>query len=252
MIAQGERWLVQRIGESPAILGLGDVDIRSASCRSGQARLLLEDPAESIFYVVELQLGPTDDLHVIRLVERWAAERRRQPKRRCFAVLVAELIDLRYRNFLGLIRRAVPLAAIEMQLSTVGPVALRFTRLRLGWVAPPRRTQQFFHLLNELCGRHIQRRREAEDGSQRRVHLPALQHADVGSVITALKSQGFLRYPALRPGTTKCLGERFIRIEVDRPCPRRERSMEEATTHAGMDADAASGLRTEIATDNAA
>jgi hypothetical protein len=132
MIARGEQWLVQQISGRPSILGLGDLEIRRASWRSGQAGLLLEDPVESILYVVELQLGPTNDLHVIRLVERWAAERRRHPGKRCFAVLVAERIDARYRNILGLIRKAVPVAAMEMRLSVAGTTAPGFTRLRLG------------------------------------------------------------------------------------------------------------------------
>lgn len=93
-------------------------------CKPAQVSLLLEDRAESSLYVVELQLGPTEDLHVIRLVERWAAG----TARRSAAVLVAEQIELRYLNFVSVICRAVPVVAIEMREVDV---LLRFTPLRL-------------------------------------------------------------------------------------------------------------------------
>ena len=69
--ANAEQSLVERINEDPIVLGLGDLDLKRASWRSRQISLLLESPAESVLFVVELQLGPTDDRHVIRIVERW-------------------------------------------------------------------------------------------------------------------------------------------------------------------------------------
>ncbi len=122
-----EQWLVQRVSEDPAILGLGDLELKRAhpSCRAGQVGLLLEDRAELSLYVVELQFGITDDRHVIRVVERWAAERKRQRTDRCFAVLVAEQVPQRYLNILQLISSAVPLLAMEMQISeTEGKVVM--------------------------------------------------------------------------------------------------------------------------------
>jgi hypothetical protein len=73
-----------------------------------------------------------------------------------------------------------------------------------------------FHIADELCSRHLQRRRNAEYRPQRRVHLATLQHADVGPVIAALKSQQFLRHLALLPGALQRLGKGFIRIEMGR------------------------------------
>jgi hypothetical protein len=125
--ASAEQSLVERINKDPTVLGLGDLDLKRASWRSRQISLLLESPAESVLFVVELQLGPTDDRHVIRVVERWLNERKRQRIKRCSAVLVAEEIAPRYVNILALISRAVPLLALEMEPSagTEG-TAMRF------------------------------------------------------------------------------------------------------------------------------
>ena len=68
-------------------------------------------------YIVELQLGPTDDRHIIRLVERWDATRKRHWRNRCFAVLVAEQIAPRYLNILQVISRAVPVALRKIRVS---------------------------------------------------------------------------------------------------------------------------------------
>ena len=116
-----EQWLVRRVSEDPASLGLGDLEFIPArpSCRAGQVGLLLEDRAELRFYVVELQFGLTDDHHVIRVVERWSADRKRQRSDRCVAVLVAEQVPQRYLNLLQLIGRAVPLLAMGMQVSPI-------------------------------------------------------------------------------------------------------------------------------------
>ena len=73
-----------------------------------------------------------------------------------------------------------------------------------------------FHIADELCRGHLQRRRNAEYRPQRRVHLATLQQADVGPVIAALKSQQFLRHLALLPGALQRLGKGFIRIETGR------------------------------------
>ena len=115
--ANTEQSLAERISEDPTVLGLGDLDLKRASWRSRQISLLLASPAESVLFVVELQLGPTDDRHVIRVVERWLNERKRQRMNRCSAVLVAEEIAPRYVNILELISRGVPLLALEMEPS---------------------------------------------------------------------------------------------------------------------------------------
>jgi len=115
--ASAEQSLVERINKDPTVLGLGDLDLKRASWRSRQISLLLASSAQSVLFVVELQLGPTDDRHVMRVVERWSTERKRQRMNRCSAVLVAEEIAPRYVNILELISRAVPLLALEMEPS---------------------------------------------------------------------------------------------------------------------------------------
>ena len=115
--ASAEHTLAERIHEDPAVLGLGDLDLKRASWRSRQISLLLASPAESVLFVVELQLGPTDDRHVVRVVDRWLTERKRQRTKRCSAVLVAEEIAPRYVNILKIISRAVPLLALQMEPS---------------------------------------------------------------------------------------------------------------------------------------
>ena len=112
-----EPWLVERISEDPTILGLGDLDLKRASWRCRQVSLLLEDPARSDLYVVELQIRPADDRHIIRLVDHWDATRKRHWRNRCFAVLVAEQIAPRYLNILQVMSRAVPLALREIRMS---------------------------------------------------------------------------------------------------------------------------------------
>ena len=131
--ANAEQSLVERINEDPIVLGLGDLDLKRASWRSRQISLLPESPAELVLFVVELHLGPTDDRHVIRVVERWLTERKRQRMKRCSAVLVAEEIAPRYVNILKLVSRVVPLLALEMEPSegTAGsPLRFRPVGLR--------------------------------------------------------------------------------------------------------------------------
>jgi hypothetical protein len=133
MISPGELSnVVQRLVEDPTILGLGDLDLKCTSSHSGHAGLLLKNRAESILYVVELQSGPTDDRHVIRVVERWAAVRQRHGRSRSFAVLVAEQIAPRYLNILQVIGIAVPVLLLEMRMSeAAGTTTLRFAPVGL-------------------------------------------------------------------------------------------------------------------------
>ena len=84
---------------------------------------------------MENQSVATDARHLIRLVERRSAERKRHPRNRCFAVLVAEEIAPRYLNVLHLISGSVPLVLMEMRMSVAaGTTTLQFfpVGLRLG------------------------------------------------------------------------------------------------------------------------
>jgi len=65
------RW-VSAHGDGP-IPGLGDLDIRARERRhakAGRLDLLLRD-ANQRRYEVEIQLGATDESHIIRTIEYW-------------------------------------------------------------------------------------------------------------------------------------------------------------------------------------
>lgn len=126
-----ERWVQDRIAENPQILGLGDVvlkDKERIQPRAGRLDLLLQDAEASHRYEVEVQLGKTDESHIIRTIEYWDIERKRYPQYEHTAVIVAEEITARFLNVISLFNGTIPLIAIQMsavQLS--GTVSLLFT-----------------------------------------------------------------------------------------------------------------------------
>ncbi len=63
--------------------------------------LLLQDPDTNRRYEVELQLGPTDESHIIRTIECWDIERKRYPQYDHCAVIVAEDITSRFLNVIS-------------------------------------------------------------------------------------------------------------------------------------------------------
>jgi hypothetical protein len=90
----------------------------------------LQDPETQRRYEVELQLGPTDEAHIIRTIEYWDIERKRYPQYDHCAVIVAEDITSRFLNVLALFNGAIPLIAIQMQALKVGDgMTLVFTRV---------------------------------------------------------------------------------------------------------------------------
>ena len=67
-----EGWLQERIADNPKILGLGDLvlkDKERTQPRAGRLDLLLQDPESLRRYEVEIQLGDTDESHIIRTIE---------------------------------------------------------------------------------------------------------------------------------------------------------------------------------------
>src|SRR5215218_8933575 len=88
-----EAWLQQVIAEDPGILGLGPLTVKDRErTHSGSGRLdmLLQDPEGTGRYEVELQLGASDESHIIRTIEYWDREKKRYPAYEHTAVLVAE------------------------------------------------------------------------------------------------------------------------------------------------------------------
>jgi hypothetical protein len=126
-----ERWVQERIAEDPSILGLGDLilkDKERTQAGAGRLDLLLQDADSSRRYEVEVQLGKTDESHIIRTIEYWDIERKRYPQYEHTAVIIAEEITSRFLNVIGLFNGTIPLMAIQMNALQLGDtVTLSFT-----------------------------------------------------------------------------------------------------------------------------
>ena len=118
-----EKWLQERITDDPGLLGLGDLlvkDVERSQPRAGRLDLLLTDPEANTRYEVEIQLGATDESHIIRTIEYWDLEKNRYPQYEHIAVIVAEDITSRFLNVISLFNRSIPLIAIQMNALSVG------------------------------------------------------------------------------------------------------------------------------------
>lgn len=145
-----ERWLQEIIAEDPTVLGIGDVVLKDKErIHSGGGRLdlLLQDADGHGRYEVELQLGATDESHVIRTLEYWDIERRRYPQYDHTAVIVAEDVTSRFLNVISLFNGFIPLMAIRVAaIETADGVGLQFTKIldtvRLGYLDEDEETAQ--------------------------------------------------------------------------------------------------------------
>lgn len=145
-----ERWVQERIAEDPSILGLGDVILKDKErIQSGAGRLdlLLQEADSSRRYEVELQLGKTDESHIIRTIEYWDIERKRYPQYEHTAVIIAEEITSRFLNVISLFNGTIPLMAIQVSAVQLGDrVSLGFTtvldQVRLGLVDEDEETHE--------------------------------------------------------------------------------------------------------------
>ena len=128
-----EKWVQDLIAEDPSILGLGDLVLRDKERRQPRAcrlDLLLQDSDSQRRYEVEIQLGSTDESHIIRTIEYWDIEKKRYPQYDHCAVLVAEDVTSRFLNVLSLFNGTMPFIAIQMQALQVGDnVTLVFTKV---------------------------------------------------------------------------------------------------------------------------
>jgi len=118
-----EKWLQALLANDPTLLGLGDLvikDIERRQPRAGRLDLLLSDPETHTRYEVEIQLGATDEAHIIRTIEYWDIEKSRYPQYEHVAVLVAEDITSRFLNVINLFNKSIPLIAIQMRALDVG------------------------------------------------------------------------------------------------------------------------------------
>jgi predicted transport protein len=128
-----ETWLQDRIGEDPSLLGLGDLVLRDRErphAGAGRLDLLLQDAETNRRYEVEIQLGKTDESHIIRTIEYWDIERKRYPQYDHVAVIVAEDITGRFLNVIGLFNGFIPLVAIRLSAIQIGDsVSLVFSKV---------------------------------------------------------------------------------------------------------------------------
>ena len=128
-----EKWVQDLIAADPSILGLGDLVLRDKERiqpRAGRLDLLLQDPETKRRYEVELQLGATDEAHIIRTIEYWDIEKKRYPQYEHCAVIIAEDITSRFLNIIALFNGAIPLIALQMQALKVGThTTLVFTKV---------------------------------------------------------------------------------------------------------------------------
>ena len=128
-----EAWVQQIIADDPSILGLGPLAVkdRERSHRGGgRLDMLLQDDDEMARYEVELQLGASDESHIIRTIEYWDRERKIYPAYEHTAVLIAEDITSRFLNVIGLFNGHIPIMALQLTaVETPGGVGLIFTRV---------------------------------------------------------------------------------------------------------------------------
>ena len=130
-----EKWLQDQIANDPSILGLGNLELRAkekVQSSGGRLDLLLEDPDADTpkRYECELQLGATDESHIIRTIEYWDLERKRYPQYDHTAVLVAEDVTSRFLNVIHLFNGHIPLIILKMVAYEIdGDIALTFTKI---------------------------------------------------------------------------------------------------------------------------
>lgn len=128
-----EAWLQDIIAKDPSILGFGDVSLlqrERLQPRAGRFDLLLVDPETRRRYEVEIQLGASDESHIIRTIEYWDNERKRYPNHDHCAVIVAEDITTRFLNVISLFNGNIPLIALQLTaFEQEGGVGLIFTRV---------------------------------------------------------------------------------------------------------------------------
>lgn len=137
-----EAWVQRVIAENPSLLDLGDLILKDKERihnGSGRLDLLLQDKESKQRYEVEIQLGKTDESHIIRTIEYWDIERKRYPQYDHTAVIVAEDITSRFLNVISLFNGFIPLIAIQMQAIKIKDyVSLSFVKVlderKLGWI----------------------------------------------------------------------------------------------------------------------
>lgn len=118
-----ERLIQDLIANDPSILTLGPLVLRDKERiqpSNGRLDILLRDADGTAWYEVEVQLGKTDESHIIRTIEYWDIERRRYPDIRHTAVIVAEEITSRFFNVISLFNQSIPVIALKLTALKLG------------------------------------------------------------------------------------------------------------------------------------
>jgi hypothetical protein len=130
---ENESWLQAQIEQDPTILGLGDVVVLRRERRQssgGKVDFLLHDPETDTMYEIEIMLGATDESHIIRTIEYWDIESKKNPSKEHRAVIVAEELTSRFFNVIYLMNRAIPIIAIQLDALQVDDgLILHFTKV---------------------------------------------------------------------------------------------------------------------------
>ena len=126
-----EKWVQEKLAEDPSLLGLGDLDLKDVERRqksNGRLDLLFHDSVSNRRYEVEIQLGKSDESHIIRTIEYWDYEKKKFPQYDHCAVLIAEDITSRFLNVVSLFNGNIPIIAIQMKaLKIENNISLFFT-----------------------------------------------------------------------------------------------------------------------------
>jgi len=186
-----ERWLHEVISEDPSILQIGDVIVKDRERihpGAGRLDLLLQEADGHGRFEVEIQLGTTDESHIIRTIEYWDIERKRYPQYDHTAVIIAEDITSRFLNVISLFNGYIPIMALQVSaVETSDGVGLHFTKVldtvRLGYLGEDEDT-------SELTDRNYW---ETKRGTQKTVKL-ADQILDISKEFISSIEQSYNKY----------------------------------------------------------
>lgn len=121
------------IFKNPNVLGLGTLTaLQRERTQQGGGRLDILLGNEDERYEVEIQLGKLDESHIIRAIEYWDLERKRNKNYEHYPVIVAEEITGRFMNVISLlsVNGVIPLIALQMSAYKRGDeIALAFTKV---------------------------------------------------------------------------------------------------------------------------
>ena len=128
-----EKYIQNYLSKNSSVLGLGDlilIEKEKILPNAGRLDLLFQNSDTDRRYEVELQLGKTDESHIIRTIEYWDSERKRNPQYEHCAVIIAEDITTRFLNVIQLFNGQIPLIAIQMKAFKVDDkLLLTFTKI---------------------------------------------------------------------------------------------------------------------------